>query len=134
MVSSFQDTDIEKTVVIPGYSSFLIVSIVDDQNALAKATMPRLVPIGTTFAKDSWFLYNFGQRNGRAWEIHAKSCNYWFQQQDDSRSLNVLKYIDLGKSQALQVKVIPHGKGKFICIGECRKEMFLFTVNVRCTV
>ncbi|XP_054422951.1 cation channel sperm-associated auxiliary subunit beta [Pteronotus mesoamericanus] len=110
-VSSFQDSDIEKTVVIPGYSSFLIVSIVDDKNALAKATMPRRVPTGMTFVKDSWFLYDFGQRNGRIWEIYAKPCNYWFEQYDNSLSLNVLKYVDLGKSQALKVKVKPHIKG-----------------------
>ncbi|XP_036986023.2 cation channel sperm-associated auxiliary subunit beta [Artibeus jamaicensis] len=114
VASSFKDSDVEKTVVIPGYSSFLIISIVDGQNALAKATMPRIVPIGATFVKDSWFLYDFGQKNGRAWEIFAKPCNYWFQQHDDSLSLNVLKYVDLGKSQTLQVKVIPHGKGSQI--------------------
>lgn len=134
MVSSFQDSDIEKTVVIPGYSSFLIISIEDDQNALAKATMPRMAPNGMTFAKDSWFLYDFGQRNGRAWEIYAKPCNYWFQQHDDSLSLNVLKYVDLGKSQALQVKVIPHAEGKFIFIGNHQKEVFLFTLNVKYTL
>ncbi|KAF6129148.1 cation channel sperm associated auxiliary subunit beta [Phyllostomus discolor] len=111
VVSLFQASDIEKTVVIPGYSSFLIISIVDDQNALAKATMPRLVPTDMTFVKDSWFLYDFGQKNGQTWEIHAKPCNYWFQQHDDSLSLSVLKYIDLGKSYTLQVKVMPHGKG-----------------------
>ena len=134
MVSSFQDSDIEKTVVIPGYSSFLIISIEDNQNALAKATMPRMAPNGMTFAKDSWFLYDFGQRNGRAWEIYAKPCNYWFQQHDDSLSLNVLKYVDLGKSQALQVKVIPHAEGKFIFIGNHQKEVFLFTLNVKYTL
>ncbi|XP_019497842.1 PREDICTED: cation channel sperm-associated protein subunit beta [Hipposideros armiger] len=109
--SSFQDSDIEKTVVIPGYSSFLITRIVDAKNALAIATMPRRIPNGMTFVKDSWFLYNFGQRNGRTWTIYAKPCNYWFQQHDDSLSLNVLKYIDLGKSQSLKVKVIPNKKG-----------------------
>ncbi|KAM5338941.1 cation channel sperm-associated auxiliary subunit beta [Glossophaga mutica] len=115
VVSSFKDSDVEKTVVIPGYSSFLIVSISQNgQNALAKATMPRIVPIGMTFIKDSWFLYDFGQRNGQTWEIYAKPCNYWFQQHDDSLSLNVLKYVDLGKSQTLQVKVMPHGKGSQI--------------------
>ncbi|KAM7158738.1 cation channel sperm-associated auxiliary subunit beta [Molossus nigricans] len=111
VVSSFQDSDVEKTVVIPGYSSFLITSIIDAKNALAIATMPRLVPKHKTFVKGSWFLYNFGQRNGRTWEIYAKPCDYLFQQHDDSLSLNVLKYIDLGKSQALKVKVIPSSEG-----------------------
>ncbi|XP_059771801.1 cation channel sperm-associated auxiliary subunit beta [Balaenoptera ricei] len=111
VTSSFQDSDIEKTVVIPGYSSFLITRILDNENALAIATMPETVPHNMTFLKGSWFLYNFGQRDGRTWNIHSKPCNYWFQQHDDSLSLNVLKYIDLGKSHALKIKVIPNTKG-----------------------
>ncbi|XP_023394132.1 cation channel sperm-associated protein subunit beta [Pteropus vampyrus] len=111
VVSSFQDSDIEKTVVIPGYSSFLITRIIDDQNALAIATMPIRAPENTIFVKDTWFLYNFGQRNGQTWSIYEKPCNYWFQQHDDLRSLNVLKYVDLGKSQTLKVEVIPDTKG-----------------------
>ncbi|CAK7316939.1 Cation channel sperm-associated auxiliary subunit beta [Vulpes lagopus] len=108
--SSFQDLDIEKTVVIPGYSSFLITNILDAKNALAIATMPERILSNITFQKDSWFLYNLGHRNGRIWTIYAKPCNYWFQH-DGSLSLNVLKYIDLGKSHTLKVKVIPNTKG-----------------------
>nr|KAF6483454.1 cation channel sperm associated auxiliary subunit beta [Rousettus aegyptiacus] len=111
VVSSFQDSDIEKTVVIPGYSSFLITKIINDQNALAIATMPMRAPENMIFVKDTWFLYNFGQRNGQTWSIYEKPCNYWFQQQDDLQSLNVLKYVDLGKSKTLKVKVIPDTKG-----------------------
>ncbi|XP_020731651.2 cation channel sperm-associated auxiliary subunit beta isoform X2 [Odocoileus virginianus] len=110
VISSFQDSDIEKTVVIPGYSSFLITTILDNENALAVATMPEIVPHNMTFQKDSWFLYNFGKRNGQTWNIYAKPCNYWFQQHDDSLSLSVLKYIDLGKSHTLKMKVIPNTK------------------------
>ncbi|XP_021562086.1 cation channel sperm-associated protein subunit beta [Carlito syrichta] len=106
----FQDTDLEKTVVIPGYSSLLITSILDPKNALALATMPKIAPNNVTFLKDSWFLYNFGQRNGRSWNIYAKPCNYWFQN-DDSLTLNTVKYIDLGNSQVLKFKVIPSTKG-----------------------
>ncbi|XP_076979473.1 cation channel sperm-associated auxiliary subunit beta isoform X2 [Tamandua tetradactyla] len=109
--SSFQDSDIEKTVVIPGYSSFLILNIIDEWNALAIATMPKRVPFNVTFHKGSWLLFNFGQRNGRMWKIYSKHCNYWFQQYDDSLSLNVLKYIDLGKYHIFKVKVIPNVKG-----------------------
>lgn len=129
-ISSFQDLDVEKTVVIPGYSSFMIISILDDKNALAIATMPAKVLNNMTVPKDSWFLYNFGHRNGRMWKIYAKPCNYWFQQHDDSLSLNVLKYIDLGKSHTLKVKVIPNTKGKLICIGKHQKEMLLFFWNI----
>ncbi|XP_004682098.1 PREDICTED: cation channel sperm-associated protein subunit beta [Condylura cristata] len=106
----FQDLDIEKTVVIPGYSSFLITSILDDNNALATATMPEIAPHNMTFPEGSWFIYNFGQKNGRLWKIYSKPCNYWFQQLDKTLSLNVLKYIDLGKSLSLKVKIIPSSK------------------------
>ncbi|XP_016061166.1 PREDICTED: cation channel sperm-associated protein subunit beta [Miniopterus natalensis] len=109
--SSFQDSDIEKTVVIPQYNSFLITSVLDRRNALAIATMPGRAPSNITFVTGSWFLYNFGQRAGRTWEIYTRPCNYWFQQQDDLLSLNVLKYLDLGNSQTLKVKVIPSTQG-----------------------
>lgn len=133
-IASFQASDVEKTVVIPGYSSFLITSIVDNMNALAIATMPGSVPDNKTFVNGSWFLYNFGQRNGRTWAIYAKPCNYWFQQRDSSLSLNVLKYIDLGKSQVLKVKVIPNTKGKLIFIGKHQKEMIWLSLNVNYTL
>uniref|UniRef100_A0A2K6TNU9 Cation channel sperm associated auxiliary subunit beta n=1 Tax=Saimiri boliviensis boliviensis TaxID=39432 RepID=A0A2K6TNU9_SAIBB len=105
----FENTDIEKTVVIPGYSSFLITSILDNKNAVALATMPKRAPNNMTFLKSTWFLYNFGQRNGRTWKIYAKPCNYWFQY-DDSPSLNIVKYVDLGNSQVLKAKVIQKSK------------------------
>ncbi|XP_012913047.1 cation channel sperm-associated protein subunit beta isoform X1 [Mustela putorius furo] len=108
--ASFQDLDVEKTVVIPGHSSFLITSILDDKNALAIATMPDRILNNMIIPKDSWFLHNLGHRNGRMWSIYAKPCNYWFQQ-DHSLFLNVLKYIDLGKSYTFKVKVIPNTEG-----------------------
>ncbi|XP_058511292.1 cation channel sperm-associated auxiliary subunit beta [Ochotona princeps] len=108
--ASFQDTDIEKTVVIPGHSSFLITAILDAKNAVAVATMPKQALNLTLLLKDSWVLYNFGQRNGRAWNISSKPCNHWFQQPDDSLSLNTVKYIDLGNSQNLKVKIKPTSK------------------------
>ncbi|XP_063097067.1 cation channel sperm-associated auxiliary subunit beta [Cavia porcellus] len=106
----FNVTDIEKTVVIPGYSSFLITNILDDKNALAIATMPAIAPNNVTFLKGTWFLYNFGQKNGRTWNIYSKPCHYLLQQLDDSPTLSDVKYIDLGSSQTLQVKVIPNKK------------------------
>uniref|UniRef100_A0A8D2CRA2 Cation channel sperm associated auxiliary subunit beta n=1 Tax=Sciurus vulgaris TaxID=55149 RepID=A0A8D2CRA2_SCIVU len=108
--SSFKTSDIEKTVVIPGYSSFLITEILDNKNALALATMPENVPFNMVFSKDSWFLYNFGSVHGRKWAIFLKPCNYWVQQPDDSLSLNIVKYIDLGNSQVFKIKVIPNSK------------------------
>ncbi|XP_035117180.1 cation channel sperm-associated auxiliary subunit beta isoform X2 [Callithrix jacchus] len=106
----FENTDIEKTVVIPGYSSFLITSILDNKNAVALATMPEGAPNNMTFLKSTWFLYNFGQRNGRTWKIYSKPCNYWFQY-DDSPTLSIVKYIDLGNSHVLKAKIIRNAKG-----------------------
>ncbi|KAM6202675.1 cation channel sperm-associated auxiliary subunit beta [Rhynchocyon petersi] len=40
--SSFQQSDLQKTVVIPGYSSILITDILNNMNALGIATMPGL--------------------------------------------------------------------------------------------
>uniref|UniRef100_H0WXX7 Cation channel sperm associated auxiliary subunit beta n=1 Tax=Otolemur garnettii TaxID=30611 RepID=H0WXX7_OTOGA len=107
----FEDTDIEKTVMIPDYSSFLITDILDDKNALALATMPERAPVNNTFQKDTWFLYNFGQKNRQTWTVYSKKCNFWFQQ-DDSLALNIVKYIDLGNSQILKVKVIPNSESR----------------------
>ncbi|ELW55798.1 Cation channel sperm-associated protein subunit beta [Tupaia chinensis] len=73
--------------------------------------MPRIVPINMTFTEGSWFLYNFGQRNGRTWTIHAKPCNYLLQHSDEHPALNMVKYIDLGNSQDLKIKVIPNSEG-----------------------
>lgn len=119
-------------MVIPGHSSFLITSILDDKNALAIATMPDRILNNMIIPKDSWFLHNLGHRNGRMWSIYAKPCNYWFQQ-DHSLFLNVLKYIDLGKSYTFKVKVIPNTEGKFIFTGKHQKEM-LFFLSVKYTL
>ncbi|XP_006839696.1 PREDICTED: cation channel sperm-associated protein subunit beta [Chrysochloris asiatica] len=106
--SSFQQSDLEKTVVIPSHSSFLITEVLDDMNALAIATMPETVPINMTFSKDKWFLYNFGLNAERTWNIFSRKCNYWFQQCDkESLSLSIQRYIDLGKHYSLKVKIIP---------------------------
>ncbi|XP_049626681.1 cation channel sperm-associated auxiliary subunit beta [Suncus etruscus] len=110
--SSFKMFDIEKTVVIRGYSSFLITRILDSKNALALATMPNRVLLNKRFRNDSWLLYNFGQSmSKRNWLIYPKPCNYWLQLFDDSQTLNDLKYIDLGQSQTLKIKSIPTVRG-----------------------
>ncbi|XP_069853824.1 cation channel sperm-associated auxiliary subunit beta-like isoform X1 [Dipodomys merriami] len=109
--ASFEATDIEKTVILPGFSSFLITEIIDTKNALAFATMPRSVPKNTTFSKGHWYLHNFGQRNGRTWKIFLKPCNYLLQQLGEDQSINSVKYIDVGNTQKFAVKVIPNTKG-----------------------
>jgi hypothetical protein len=102
--------------VIPGYSSFLILEILDAKNALALATMPASVPMNTTFPAGSWFLHNFGLKDGRKWRIEAKPCNYLVQQMDNTLSISFVKYIDVGNSEKIQVKIIPNSRGKVVCI------------------
>ncbi|XP_060037351.1 cation channel sperm-associated auxiliary subunit beta, partial [Erinaceus europaeus] len=107
--SKFQKSDEEKTVVIPGYSSFLITEVTDDENALGVPTMLQRAPKNMTFQSDSWFLHNFGQKSGRTWKVYSRPCNYWFQH--DSQSLSIQNYVDVGKSHSFKLKVLPNKRG-----------------------
>ncbi|XP_075803944.1 cation channel sperm-associated auxiliary subunit beta [Microtus pennsylvanicus] len=108
----FKSSDIEKTVVKPGYSSFLITEIEDSKNALSLATMPLTVTSNLTFPAHSWYLFDFGTVNGRNWSIILRPCNYWVQQNDhDMLSPNVVKYIDLGNKVNYELKLIPNTRG-----------------------
>ncbi|XP_055449075.1 cation channel sperm-associated auxiliary subunit beta [Psammomys obesus] len=105
----FKSTDVEKTVVKPGHSSFLITEIIDSWNALSIATMPHTVKSTLRFAPNTWFLYNFGLKGGRNWNIHLRPCNYWFQAYDKNfLSLSLVEYIDVGNKADFEFTVIPH--------------------------
>ncbi|XP_038603486.1 cation channel sperm-associated protein subunit beta isoform X2 [Tachyglossus aculeatus] len=103
--SSFNSSDTEKTVVIPGYSSFLIFEVIDNKTALAYATMPKRVP-DQTVPEDLWFMYNFGIKTRRKWTISQDPCKYLLQHKNN-QSLNVIKYVDLGKTKDFTFKTIP---------------------------
>ncbi|XP_055449074.1 cation channel sperm-associated auxiliary subunit beta-like [Psammomys obesus] len=105
----FKDTDVEKTVVIPGHSSFMVIEITDEWTAFAIATMPDTVNSDLTFAAHSWLLYNFGSKSGRNWAIHLKPCNYWVR--TDLISLNAVKYTDMGNKEEFKYQVIPNTRG-----------------------
>eukprot|EP00073_Rattus_norvegicus_P047823 XP_017450032.1 PREDICTED: LOW QUALITY PROTEIN: cation channel sperm-associated protein subunit beta isoform X1 [Rattus norvegicus] len=108
----FLSTDVEKTVLIPGHSSFMITEVENMQTAKALATMPQTVKSTLNFPLGSWFLYNFGSIRGRNWTIGTKPCNYWIQQDSlDFMSLNLVKYIDVGNTLNFQFKIIPTAKG-----------------------
>ncbi|KAH0502443.1 Cation channel sperm-associated protein subunit beta [Microtus ochrogaster] len=108
----FKNSDREKTVVKPGYSSFLITEIEDSKNALSLATMPLTVTSNLTFPVHSWYLFDFGTVNGRNWNIILRPCNYWVQQNDhDMLSPNVVKYIDVGNKVNYELKLIPNTRG-----------------------
>ncbi|XP_031212340.1 cation channel sperm-associated protein subunit beta isoform X2 [Mastomys coucha] len=106
--NSFKSTDVEKSVVVPGHSSFLIMEIKDEWTASAFATMPQIIKSTLTFSAGSWFLYNFGTVGGRNWTISAKPCNFLIQEDSlDFMSLNLVKYIDVGNKVDFQFKIIP---------------------------
>ncbi|KAM9149409.1 cation channel sperm-associated auxiliary subunit beta [Pangshura tecta] len=102
----FKPSDIEKTVVIPGFSSFLIVEVLDSQNALADATMPERVPFNKSFSSDMWFVYDFGTKNGRRWKIIVDTCRYWVRELDNVPQ-NAIKYLDLSQTFNFGFRVTP---------------------------
>ncbi|XP_058018575.1 cation channel sperm-associated auxiliary subunit beta [Ahaetulla prasina] len=102
----FKPTDIEKTVVIPGTSSFFITEVVDDLNALGMTTLPEKMLLNYSFPPDEWFLYDFGTTNGRKWKIVVDTCRYVVQQFDDL-PLHAIKYLDLGKELRFSFRVTP---------------------------
>lgn len=121
--NEFKSTDVEKSVVVPGYSSFLITEIKDQWTASALASMPQTVRSTLTFSEGSWFLYNFGTVGGRTWSIGSRICNYWIQVDNlDFMTPNLVKYIDVGNKVDFQFKIIPKGKLPFIE----KKNLFLF--------
>ncbi|XP_048340585.1 cation channel sperm-associated auxiliary subunit beta [Sphaerodactylus townsendi] len=102
----FQASDVEKTVVIPGFSSFLITEVIDDHNALADATMPNRAPTNIAFESRRWFLYDFGTTNGRKWRVTVDRCRYTMQQLDDL-PVHSIKYLDLGSKVDFSFRVTP---------------------------
>ncbi|XP_052042666.1 cation channel sperm-associated auxiliary subunit beta [Apodemus sylvaticus] len=111
----FKPTDLEKSVVIPGHSSFLIIEIKGQRTASALATMPQSINSTLKFTTGSWFLYNFGTVGGRrAWTISLRPCNYWIHSDAlDFMSLNLVKYIDVGNKVDFQFKIIPKAMTTF---------------------
>lgn len=107
----FQASDVEKTVVIPGYSSFLITEVTGGLTALADATMPDRVPVGSPLPSRQWFLYDFGTTTGRKWRVVVDRCRYTIQQLDDL-PIHAIKYLDLGSGQNFSFRVSPVNVGK----------------------
>ncbi|KAL7992631.1 hypothetical protein Chor_016887 [Crotalus horridus] len=102
----FKASDVEKTVVIPGTSSFFITKVLDDLNALGTITLPEKMLLNYSFPPDEWFLYDFGTTNGRKWKIVVDTCRYVIQQFDDL-PLHAIKYLDLGQKLHFSFRVTP---------------------------
>ncbi|XP_068961782.1 cation channel sperm-associated auxiliary subunit beta-like [Petaurus breviceps papuanus] len=102
--SLFIDSETDMTVVIPGYSSFLILKILNDKSALAIATMPRLVPVNKTILNNKWFLYNFVNEE---WSITCSYCKHMIIHNDVNPSTQITKYLDVGSVFKFKMKVVP---------------------------
>ncbi|XP_036061540.1 cation channel sperm-associated protein subunit beta-like [Onychomys torridus] len=112
LYAQFSGADIEKTVVRPGYSSFMITEIIDIKNVLSMATMPDKIKSPLKFPEKSWFLFSLGSTKGRNWTINLKPCNYWVQQDErEIVSLNAVKYLDVGNKENYELKLIPNTRG-----------------------
>ncbi|XP_043836516.1 cation channel sperm-associated protein subunit beta-like [Dromiciops gliroides] len=103
----FKRSDIQKTVVIPGYSSFLLIQFIDYTKALALATMPTRVPFNKTFKANEWLLYDFSMKFVSTWSISPTICNHWIQHDDVQTSRSIIKYIDLGATYTFKIRIIP---------------------------
>ncbi|XP_036592632.1 cation channel sperm-associated protein subunit beta [Trichosurus vulpecula] len=103
----FKRSDLQKTIVIPGYSSFLLIKFIDFTQALALATMPIRVPLNKTFKANEWLLYDFSMRFVSTWSISPTVCNHWIQHDDVQTSRSIIKYIDLGANYTFKIRIIP---------------------------
>nr|XP_013796374.1 PREDICTED: cation channel sperm-associated protein subunit beta [Apteryx mantelli mantelli] len=104
--NGFRITDVEKTVVIPGSSSFLITAILDNQTAIAEPTMPNKVPFNVSFPSKQWFMHNFGTVNGKKWDLKLDTCRYSIQEYNHIAK-NVIKYLDLDTTYNFTFRVTP---------------------------
>ncbi|XP_064367921.1 cation channel sperm-associated auxiliary subunit beta [Dromaius novaehollandiae] len=102
----FRITDVEKTVVIPGSSSFLIMAVLDNQTAIAEPTMPNKVPFNISFPSKQWFMHNFGTINGKKWDLKLDTCRYSIQEHNHIAK-NAIKYLDLDTTYNFMFRVTP---------------------------
>uniref|UniRef100_A0A8C4KGZ4 Cation channel sperm-associated protein subunit beta n=1 Tax=Dromaius novaehollandiae TaxID=8790 RepID=A0A8C4KGZ4_DRONO len=107
----FRITDVEKTVVIPGSSSFLIMAVLDNQTAIAEPTMPNKVPFNISFPSKQWFMHNFGTINGKKWDLKLDTCRYSIQEHNHIAK-NAIKYLDLDTTYNFMFRVTPQYTGK----------------------
>ncbi|XP_060118313.1 cation channel sperm-associated auxiliary subunit beta-like [Heteronotia binoei] len=102
----FKASDVEKTIMFPGSSSFLIIRVTSDLTALGEATVPRLVILNHPFPSGQWFMYDFGTTNGKKWKVTVDICRYTVQQLDDL-PIYAVRYLDLGSTLNFAFRVTP---------------------------
>ncbi|XP_041121983.1 cation channel sperm-associated protein subunit beta-like [Polyodon spathula] len=99
----FQLTDIGKTIVIPGTSSFLITDVVNSNSVIAVSTMPKLVRKDKTYNQAQWMLFNFGSGYERTWRITEGECRHSLQFFGDFDT-NSLLYIVIQETMSFSFK------------------------------
>ncbi|MGH0174985.1 UNVERIFIED_CONTAM: hypothetical protein FKN15_069960 [Acipenser sinensis] len=99
----FQLTDIGKTIVIPGTSSFLITDVVNAKSVIAISTMPKLVHKDKTYNPAQWMLFNFGFGYERTWRITEGECRHSLQSFGDFET-NSLVYIVIQETMSFSFK------------------------------
>ncbi|KAK6479134.1 cation channel sperm-associated protein subunit beta-like [Huso huso] len=99
----FQLTDIGKTIVIPGTSSFLITDVVNAKSVIAISTMPKLVRKDKTYNPAQWMLFNFGFGYERTWRITEGECRHSLQSFGDFET-NSLVYIVIQETMSFSFK------------------------------
>lgn len=107
----FQLTDIGKTIVIPGTSSFLITDVVNAKSVIAISTMPKLVRKDKTYNPAQWMLFNFGFGYERTWRITEGECRHSLQSFGDFET-NSLVYIVIQETMSFSFKASVSESGK----------------------
>ena len=81
---AFNSSHIGKTVVSPGYSSYIILSVLKGGVAVAKPTMPALIQPQTMQYKGHWLL--FSAMGTEDWVMKEGSCRHALHSMDHMTS------------------------------------------------
>ncbi|XP_059844139.1 cation channel sperm-associated auxiliary subunit beta-like [Hypanus sabinus] len=91
--------DFEKTVVVPGYSSFLIVRVFSTNLVIAHGTMPEQTPDYFIVEERQWFMFDFGSKSG-TWSIVENECVMSTEEQNNLIP-NPILFLDINDSYQL---------------------------------
>ncbi|KAJ7985014.1 hypothetical protein DPEC_G00360740 [Dallia pectoralis] len=80
----FNSSHMGKTVVSPGFSSYLITGLLSGGRALAKPTMPALIPPMVRHRNKEWLLFNSAGRD--SWGMKEGPCRHAMQSLDGLRN------------------------------------------------
>ncbi|XP_055496092.1 cation channel sperm-associated auxiliary subunit beta-like [Leucoraja erinacea] len=98
----FIGDDFEKTVVIPGLSSFLIVRINSSTLVEAHATMPELISDYLLIEEKKWFIYDFSSQHD-VWAIVENECTTQIEDVNNVQ-LNPEMFLDINDTIKLRLK------------------------------